>query len=350
MLNRCPAIALHLLLPIILPAAMPARETIDAIVQPHVDEGKIHSLVIGLVDPDGRRIMAYARPGAADVDGQTLYEIGSITKGFTGLLLAQMVGAGEIGLEDPVSRHLPALAKLQDDGQPVTLLHLATHRSGLPRMPGNFRPKDRADPYADYSIEQLYACLAEQNLPAPPGRVHTYSNLGAGLLGHVLAQRAGMSYEQLIIERICRPLGMNDTRMTLDKTQRQRLAPGHDAAGFPAANWDMPTLAGAGALRSTADDMLSFIEAQVGLRQTVLADAISLSQRRQTEIGDGGGMALGWHIAPGGGTIWHNGQTGGYRSYTAFNPRQRFGIIILASTATPLVDRIGEQCLRKMSE
>jgi CubicO group peptidase (beta-lactamase class C family) len=323
-------------------AAPPGREVIDSILRPAVEEGKVKSMVIGLVDADGRRVYGYAPAGGPAVDGRTVYEIGSITKGFTGLLLAQMVRQGELAIDDRVTKYLPDSVKVQEmDGMPITLLDLATHRSGLPRMPANFAPKDPLNPYADYSVKQMYASLAQYK---STGKAFVYSNLGAGLLGHVMARRAGKSYENLIIERICKPLGMNDTRMTLTGDMRRRLAPPFDAAGKPAGNWDIPTLAGAGALRSTVDDMLNFIEAQIGLRPSSLDSAIAMSHERRGDIGDGGGIALGWHIGAGG-VIWHNGQTGGYHSYAAFDTRKRVGVVILSNSATGLVDRLGERCL-----
>ena len=340
MLHKCVLFLLFLTSSLF--AAPPGREVIDSILRPTVEEGKVKSMVIGLVDADGRRVYGYAPAGGPTVDGGTVYEIGSITKGFTGLLLAQMVQKGELALEDRLTQYLPDSVEVQEmDGMPITLLDLATHRSGLPRMPANFAPKDPLNPYTDYSVKQMYASLGQYT---STGKAFAYSNLGAGLLGQVMARRAGKSYEELIIERICRPLGMNDTRMTLSADMRRRLAPPFDAAGKPAGNWDIPTLAGAGALRSTVDDMLIFIEAQIGLRPTSLDSAIAMSLQRRGDIGDGGGIALGWHIGSGG-VIWHNGQTGGYHSYAAFDTRKRVGVVILSNSAIGMVDRLGERCL-----
>src|SRR4029453_3090616 len=141
---------------------------------------------------------------------------------------------------------------------------LATHTSGLPRLPSPFTPKNPANPYADYSVEDLYRFLSSHELRRDIGSQYEYSNLGGGLLGHVLARRAGMDYEALVRARITGPLGMNDTRIVLTPEMRGRLAAGHNAALKPVPNWDLPTLAGAGALRSTVNDLLKFAAMAAG--------------------------------------------------------------------------------------
>src|SRR5207249_49540 len=128
-----------------------------------------------------------------------------------------MVQRGEVCLDQPVGELLPASVKVPSkDGVAITLLHLTTQTSALPRMPDNFDPADGANPYADYTPEKLYQCLATIELSRKPGEKYDYSNLGVGLLGHALSLKAGRSYESLLIERIFRPLGMKETKITLD--------------------------------------------------------------------------------------------------------------------------------------
>lgn len=353
--------------------------------------------------------------GFGTVDGEgtpapgpdTLFEIGSVSKVFTALLLAQMAQDGEVKLDDPASRYLPPDAGDRlDRPAPVTLRHLATHTSGLPRLPDNlYGPNLREDdPYAHYGEEELWTCLRELRRKRPPGSVCEYSNLGSGLLGTLLARAAGIPWPDLVRERICRPLGMSDTDTVLRPEQEQRLAPGHDG-GKRVPPWNFRALAGAGALRSTAPDMLRFITAQVGDVETPLAAAIAETHRRQRGhpyfvsggyygtrlmgsisltamvvwrlVPDGlpvvwllrllcavlvwwvldsmaGGwldarfspMALGWHedSNPGGRVLWHNGGTGGCRSYTAIVPARRAGVIVLANSTCD-VDSLGSQAL-----
>jgi serine-type D-Ala-D-Ala carboxypeptidase/endopeptidase len=311
-------------------------------------------IVVGIVAPSGRRIISYGnldKTTNRPVDGDTLFEIGSATKVFTSLLLADAVARGEVALTDAVSTHLPADVKMPErGGKKITLQDLATHTSGLPRLPLNLAPKDPSDPYADYSVRQLYECLSTYELPRDIGSRYEYSNLGAGLLGHVLARRAGMDYETLVRARITEPLGMTVTVITVPNPLKPRLAGGHNAQLAPVPNWTIPTLAGAGALRSTTNDLLTFLSANLGYTKSPLAPAMAsmLAVRRPTGT-TGLEIALGWHIftTPSGGEIvWHNGGTGGYRSFLGFDPKRRAGVVVLSNTFTNAgVDDIGRHLL-----
>ncbi len=309
-------------------------------------------IVVGVVDANGRRIVAYGKRAASDPrlpDGDTVFEIGSITKVFTSLLLADAVERKEVALTDPVAKYLPATVTVPQRGRAITLEDLASHRSGLPRMPSNFAPKDAANPYADYSVEQMYQFLSGHQLTRDVGAQYQYSNYGAGLLGHVLARRAAMDYESLVKARITGPLGMRDTGITLTPEMKARLASGHTSSLEPTRNWDLPTFAGAGALRSTANDMLTFLSAAIGLTPSPLTAAMAGTLATRWPAGQGPmEIALGWHIykAPGGDLIWHNGGTGGYRTFMGYNLRTRVGIVVLSNTSTPAgPDDIGRHLL-----
>jgi serine-type D-Ala-D-Ala carboxypeptidase/endopeptidase len=310
-------------------------------------------IVVGVIAPQGRRVIAYGHLEKGDprpLTADTIFEIGSATKVFTALLLADMVRRGEVALDDPVAKYLPPGVKMPErNGRSITLLDLATHTSGLPRLPANLSPKDPHNPYADYSVEQLYQFLSSYQLTRDIGSRYEYSNLGGGLLGHVLALRAGMSYEALVESRICAPLGMKSTEITLTPEMKQRLAAGHCAAMDTVENWDLPTLAGAGALRSTANDMLTFIAANLGYVKSPLAPAMAamLQERRPTGQPDLE-IALAWHIFSTGGKdiIWHNGGTGGYRSFIGFDPKARVGVVLLSNAGTAVgADDIGRHLL-----
>src|SRR5687767_12715314 len=170
-------------------------------------------LVVGVIEPAGSRVVSYGKSG---LDGDTLFEIGSITKVFTSLLLADMIQKGEVALTDPVAKYLPETVRMPErGGKKITLEHLATHTSSLPRLPANMFPRDPANPYADYTTGQLYEFLSSTELMRDIGEKYEYSNLGVGLLGHALARRAGMSYETLVRMRILEPLGMKSTTISL---------------------------------------------------------------------------------------------------------------------------------------
>lgn len=311
-------------------------------------------IAVGLIDAKGRRIIAHGASeatGGSPVGGDTVFEIGSITKVFTSLLLADAVRRGEMALTDPIAKYLPSDVKVpQRAGQQITLRELAMHHSALPRLPANLKPAVPLNPYADYSVAQLYEFLSGHELTRDIGSRYEYSNLGAGLLGHILARRAGMEYEALVKQRITGPLGMKSTAVTLDAALTKRLAQGHNAQRKAVPNWDLPTLAGAGALRSTVNDMLNFLSAQLGYTKSPLAAAMdaTLAERRPTG-GPRMDVALGWHIqtTPAGGEIvWHNGGTGGYRTYMGFDPKARVGVVVLSNMSTPAgVDDIGRHLL-----
>jgi CubicO group peptidase (beta-lactamase class C family) len=287
------------------------------------------------------------------LDGDTLFEIGSMSKVFTSLLLADAVQRGEVALTDPIAKYLPSNVKVPQRGRVITLQDLSNHTSGLPRLPSNFNPKDGENPYADYSVEQLYQFLSTHELTRDVGASYEYSNVGAGLLGHLLARRAGTDYESLVKARITGPLAMTSTSITLTPPMLARLAPGYDRLLRPTKNWDLPTLAGAGALRSSAHDILTFLAATIGYSQTALTPAFkAMLQPRKPAGAPNMEIALGWHIATSNGKsiVWHNGGTGGYRTFMGFDPDARTGVVVLTNASSPAgPDDIGRHLLDQKS-
>jgi serine-type D-Ala-D-Ala carboxypeptidase/endopeptidase len=219
-------------------------------------------------------------------------------------------------------------------GRQITLEQLSSQSSGLPRLPANLRPADALNPYADYTVAQMYEVLAGYVLPRDPGAQFEYSNLGVGLLGHALALRAQTSYEELLRERVLEPLDMKDTGITLSPTARTRVAAPHDAGGDTVPLWDLPTLAGAGALRSTTHDMLKLAEAALRGSGPV-PDAIREAMRSRAPAGGPTvSIGLGWiRLATGGDIIvWHNGGTGGSRSFLAVVPEAGTAVVLLTNS------------------
>jgi len=321
---------------------IPADKAIAAILAERIDaERSGVGIAVGVVDAAGRRTVAHGvslRGGDRAVDADTVFEIGSITKVFTSLLLADMVRRGEAALDDAVSDYLPAGVRAPErGGRQITLIDLATHTSGLPRLPGDMPMASRADPYADYTVAHLHAFLHRHELTRDIGARYEYSNLGAGLLGQALAQRAGFDFEALVRDRITGPLGMTSTAMAPSPAMTARSAHGHDRDLTPVADWHLPTLAGAGALRSTVSDLLIFAEAELGLRDSALAEAMrdQLEPRRPTEA-DHTQIALGWHITQrrGAEVVWHNGGTGGYRAFLGLRFDIGAGVVVLTNAST----------------
>jgi CubicO group peptidase (beta-lactamase class C family) len=328
---------------------------VTAIVKPAVDAGQLYGVAVGVIDPKGgAHVFGFGRVSSSDArppDDQTLFEIGSVSKVYTSLLLADAVTRKLVALDDPIKKYLPPTVKVPSSGgREITLQHLATHTSGLPRMPNNFHPKDPLNPYVDYTVEQLYAFLSRIR-SRDPGAVYDYSNFGAALLGHVLELAEKQRYAELLAARVTGPLAMASTRIELSPAERARLAEGHDESGRTAPPWDQPLLPGAGGIRSTVSDQLAFLRANLKQRKSPLEAALALMliPRHDTEGGPPGAIGLGWCVRDVGRTVWHNGQTGGYHSYVAFDPVKQWGVVLLASSASGVVDGLGYGLLRRLA-
>lgn len=336
-------------------SAPPADSEIRQILVNRIDvEHQSVGIVVGIIDPHGRRIVAYGHLQQGDgrpLTGDSVFEIGSITKVFTSLLLTDMVERGKVRLDEPVAELLPAGVRIlvpQRDGRQITLADLATHTSGLPRMPDSLHSANWANPYADYSEKQLYDFVASYDLPRDPGVKWEYSNLGFGLLGLALARRAGTSYGTLVQERICQPLGMQSTATVTTPSMAQRLATGHSRDLSTVPSWTFTdTMAGAGALRSTANDLLTFLAAAMGRTRSSLTPAFEalLSVQRPT-----GGrfieQALGWIVDTRGDReiIRKDGVTGGYASFIGYDPVSDSAVVVLSNSDNS-VDDLGMQLL-----
>jgi D-alanyl-D-alanine-carboxypeptidase/D-alanyl-D-alanine-endopeptidase len=315
-----------------------SEQDLAAILKERVDVARdTMGMVAATIDSGRRSVTAYGRSGSdRSLDADTVFEIGSITKVFTALLFADMVLRGEVAADDPAAKYLPAGVRMPDfEGAPITLLDLATYTSGLPRMPSNFAPKDPNNPYVDYTAERLYDYLSNHKLGFKPGKHYEYANLGFGLLGHILELRAGKSYEELVVSRICAPLGMDDTRITLSSSMQQRLARGHNMGLAPVANWDFSVLAGAGALRSTANDLLKFLRMclEPGDGPVAAAQKLALAERRPRA--DQRDVASGWFVASrfGDELVWKDGGTAGYATFIGYSTRTRRNCILLSNAA-----------------
>jgi CubicO group peptidase (beta-lactamase class C family) len=330
-------------------AGAPSDEQIRKILAERIDVRKQSvGIVVGIVDSGGRRVIAHgsaAKGGSKPVDGDTLFEIGSITKVFTAQILADAVAAGTVKLDDPVSKYLPASVRVPGrNGREITLHDLVTHRSGLPRLPTNLTSTDLSNPYAAYTVGDLYEFLAGHKLRRDPGAEFEYSNLGVGLLGHVLALRESTSYERLVRAKILNRLGMKSTAIELSPEAKARMAQGHDHKLEPVSSWDLPALAGAGALRSSANDLLRFVAAHAGIPK---ADPVLASMIAIRKPAAGGDIGLGWLITKRGiEIVHHGGGTGGFQAFAGFDPVGRVGVVVLSNAQTqPGVDDLGMHLL-----
>jgi CubicO group peptidase (beta-lactamase class C family) len=341
-------------------AAQPTGDRLTEIREVVRDRGKerkTHTgIVVGVVDAEGRRTFGYGQPqdGGSRVDSSTIFEIGSLTKVFTGLLLAGAVEQDVASLDTPVEKTLPITVNTPaQSGKEITFRHLVTHTSGLPRLPANFSLENRDDPYANYTIKNLYHAANKEELQSVPGTEREYSNLGYGLLGHALARVQEADYASLVRSRIADPLDMSKTRIAVSSADSSAMATGHDPVGRPVPYWSFTeAFAGTGALHSSANDLLTFLEAQLGLRTVPdrLAEAIDRSHTVLHE-GEEDDIAYGWHVRSVNGrqTYWHSGRTGGFTSFMAFDPERKIGVVVLSNSARS-VDDLGFRVLNQKAE
>ena len=429
------------------PRSSELQQKVASIVAKHLRRPSNYAVAVGIVTEDKSRSFGFGRLSdnqLAAPDENTVFEIGSITKVFTALLLAEAVRRGEVRLEDPAQKYLPEDVQLRSPRarREMTLEHLATHLSGLPRLPPGFlhRVKDMSNPYASFREEDVFRALSRTRLKRSPGTRFAYSNFGMGLLGHILARVARPSYEELVVERICRPLGMESSRIALSPELQSRLAPGHTRRGKPTPNWDFPTLTGAGALRSSVHNMLLFLQANLAPDRSPMPESLTMCQQQHgrratgnilkfyavaalaaclgliiqrfapvrpgsslflqffmvpvmfaawrggfgaglvaTAVGTAGSYALwknhsqwadamaigvvlslalgSWSLFPrrtglgwlikrrrGRTVLWHNGGTGGYRSFAGLIPEANVGVVVLSNSAN-MVDKVGWKIL-----
>jgi serine-type D-Ala-D-Ala carboxypeptidase/endopeptidase len=331
------------------------KEVVKSI-EKRIELGLNPSIVIGIVDKDGMHFFNFGKKSASDsaADEHTIYEIGSITKTFTAILLAQQEIDGKLKIDDPIKNYLPSEVKVPQRGtKEITFGNLSDHTSGLPSDPDNMLS------YADYSVDSMYSFLSRYELKRDVGSAYEYSNLAQGLLGHILALNTGLTYESLMIQAIAAPLGMKETKITLDEEMKSNLAIGHNSYGFEVENLDIPACAGAGAIRSSTYDMLKFLAANMGLTPTPLQSAINktheLRHNKWKEalsfrmaLGRVFGIShskigLGWHIfnEKKGNLMLHPGATYGYLAFVGFVKETGKGVVVLTNSGEGQIFDIG---------
>ncbi|MFN7118783.1 MAG: serine hydrolase domain-containing protein [Saprospiraceae bacterium] len=272
----------------------------------------------------------------------TIFEIGSISKTFTASALALWAESKSIALNTPINQFLPAtIPTLSKDNQKIELLHLLNHTSGLPRLPNDIDDDwDPNNPYAKYDSTRVYNYLKTYQLSRKPGALFEYSNLGMGLAGRILEREKGMSYEQLIKQLITQPLGMTKTKMTLTTEDLQNAAQPHDKSGKVVPFWDWKALAGAGALKSTAKDMLLYAQKHLAAPTDDLGKAFQ-QMRNTTYSGKGTDgldykIGLAWfELTIDNQQVWvHDGGTGGSSSFIFICPAKNLAMVFLSNNNT----------------
>ncbi|GAA1311217.1 serine hydrolase domain-containing protein [Saccharothrix xinjiangensis] len=266
---------------------------------------------------------------------ETRFEIGSITKTFTALLLAEMVRRGEVRYDDPVDDYLPPGWRLRRPA-PITLEHLATHTSGLPQLPLAAMPRVLptlfTNTYQALGPDQVRAGLALARLRSAPGSQFRYSNIGVGLLGWLLAEAADLPFEHLLDRRVLRPLGLTSTSGTPSPQ-----AVGH-WRGRPLPPWHIPGLPAAGLLRSTVHDMLTYLTAHLTPDATPLASALADTTRPRIPLTDTADLCLVWfrRVRPGHDLLFHSGGTCGFTAFVGFSPQSGTALVALTNAGGTL--------------
>lgn len=327
-------------------------KAVDSIVQPYVSLAAAHGLSIGILKKNEMNFYGYGETGDGNKqipNEHTLFEIGSITKTFTATLLADAINSGKIKPDDPVNKYLPdSIPLIQYEGVPVTIEMLSNHSSGIPRMPSNFDfyATDSLNPYKDYGEQQLFGFYKTFKPVPKPGTQYEYSNLAVATLGVILQHIYKKSFEQLIIEKICDPLDMNNTREFIRKNDSSKIAVGYNENGKYNGPWDFIAFAPAGSIRSDAADMLRYAKANLGDAPVSLNKDIQLTHI-VTFKDNSATVALGWHYIKAGNQeiLFHNGGTGGYRSYLGINLNKKIAVVILSNTAIS-VDDIGNELIK----
>jgi len=275
----------------------------------------------------------------------SVFEIGSITKTFTGTMLAKLVRDGKVDPNEPIKNILPVRMNQSSlNGKEITLVHLANHTSGLPFEPSNVKndknhPFDPYSPYQYYSTQKLYDYLSHQLvLQLTPGEKRIYSNLGGGLLGHILTLISGKPYEELLFETICAPLGMQHTFITLNNERIRQMVQGRDQEGrpLPLGGGDCGALTGAGGIKSSVTDLVKYLKAN--MTDTTY---FYLAQKTTKEFDEHFTGSLGWatYSDLGKHHVGAYGGTGGYTSGVIFERNSHVGIVVLTNVSAFLASK-----------
>jgi len=324
---------------------------LQKVMKEYVDAGYTPGIVVGIIDQNSTKFFKYGHLAIDDetlIDENTIFETGSISKIFTSLLLAEMVKNKEVNFSDPIEKYLPSYVRVASYlDKKITLEHLATHTAGFDYMPDNFVLKDLYNPFYEYSLEDLYSFLSTYDLKYAPGNKYHYSNIGIGILGHVLALHMNKNIEDLVVERLLNPLGMDSTRVTLTSEMQKRFAKAHIKDKI-VPYWDMkPFFASVGGFRTTPKDLARLIQAYLGFYQTdlfpIMQETIKARQKQDIPYLD---VGYEWNISykyqPE--IIYHGGATGGHQLFIGFCPQKKIGVVV-ASNSCACIYEIGKNVL-----
>ena len=312
-------------------------ERVKKAVQDRITAGLYRTLVVGIVSNGKSEVFPFGKlEDGREPDGDTVYGIGSITKTFTATILAEAVLSKRVTLDTPVAELLPKFKIPERNGKKITLGDIGMHRSGLPRMPSNM-DKNSANPYAAYDARDLKTFIESYRLSRSPGECFEYSNLAFALLGHALAEQARVSYATMLNESVFRPLGMTLSGIEFTEKMLTNMAVGHDEIGNLAPNMTLDAMAGAGGISSSANDLVRYLKANMGVDQTPLTEAMKFARKPRADTIDNKRIGLAW-VRTDQDIVFHNGATGGYRSFLGFKADGSRGVVILTNTLADVDD------------
>ncbi len=269
------------------------------------------------------------------ISPNSAFEIGSVTKTMAAALLADLILQGKASLDDPISKYLPKDAVVPNfEGRPILLKHIVTHTSGLPVVPDFSSALNENNPYANIDEASLLKTLSQAKLKRAPGSEFEYSNFAMMLLTSMIANRAGADFETLLQTRLFAPAGMKNSYVNLKPTSAS-IVQGHTPNTQTTPAWTFKTnTAGVGGVRSTLDDMVRYVQAQLGVSTSIISPALKLTQQVvKTEANQR--MGMNWKLIPLDSHFFHahEGGTGGFSSFTAFDLETQRGVVILSDTA-----------------
>ena len=334
------------------------EDSIRSIIKEAVASKRSKSIIIGIIDSGGRKFFSegiISDQNPNQPDSNTLFEIGSITKIFTALALADMSLKHQLNLNDPISKFLPKTVKTPSrNGKEISLLSLASHTSTFPRFPYNIDPKDQDDAFNDYTKEKLYEYISHFQPDIDIDAKWRYSNTAYGLLGGILTSVSRQkNYELMIIEKICKPLSMSSTVISLTPSLKENTAIGHTEYGQPVPFLNLGALEGAGAFRSNVNDLLTFAAANLGFIKSDLMPAMELSHQKQIKKESSGidYATMGWTLwdSEGRTILFKDGGTPGYRTFLGIDKQKKFGVVVLSNSNNGVTD-IGTHILDPRSK
>jgi serine-type D-Ala-D-Ala carboxypeptidase/endopeptidase len=323
---------------------------IQSFIEKEVANKRTKGIVIGVIDASGRQIFSTGKLSDKDSrkpDANTLFEIASVTKVFTTLLLADATWRNKMQLDDPISKYLPQNVKSPiRNGKEMTLLDLATHTSGMPRFPDNYDPQNFDN---SYNLSQMYDYISRFQPEVDFGKRFKYSNTGMALLGNILSLAEKKSYEKLIDKQLCKPLKLKSTVFSPTSKLARNMAVGHDADGKAVGYFNEGTAFNpTGGLRSNVNDLLTFAAAHLGLMKTNLEPAIESVLQKRGRLGIEKGYdadidydySMGWNIwTKRGKTIyWKDGTSFGFRAFICLDKANKKAVVILSSSFNPIND------------